>query len=147
MGISSDVILFLYKHCLVSRNDLQIMNLLYRTVKERVNIRGRQSEFLFFLSRDRKDFIEHFTSIYNCCSEEKSMLKAEIDNKWNFRNMFRTIATVCSYLKGKKILKGSENYKGITFIEWIWISLTYARYEMYKEGFKKFDFSKSQGGG
>ena len=72
------------------------------------------------------------------------MLKAEIDNKWNFRNMFRTIATVCSYLKGKKILKGSENYKGITFIEWIWISLTYARYEMYKEGFKKFDFSKSK---
>ena len=48
MGISSDVILFLYKHCLVSRNDLQIMNLLYRTVKERVNIRGGKVNFSFF---------------------------------------------------------------------------------------------------
>ena len=145
MGISSDVILFLYKHCLVSRNDRQIVNLFYRTVKERVDIRGRQSEFLFFLSRDRKDFMEQFQRIYDCCREDKCMLKAEIRNVWNFRNMIRSLTVLCMYARGKKILeKVADRQGGLSVMDWLWISMTYARYEMYQEAFKRFDFSRSK---
>ena len=51
---------YLYKHCLIGRKDRQMIHLIYQTVREKVNILGEQSTFLFFLSRDRKDFREQF---------------------------------------------------------------------------------------
>lgn len=145
MKIPTEVLFYLYKECLLSKKSGQeILNLIYHTIKEKVTIRGKQSEFLFFLSRDRKDFIEHFTTIYNCCDEDKCMLQAEIRNNWNLRNIFRTIAVSCSYFAGRKILKENRDYKRITLSEWFWISLTYVRYEMFREEFINFDFSNSK---
>lgn len=142
--ISKEVIEYLYRHCLVSRRNRQMMHLLYQTVKEKVNIQGEQRTFLFFLSRGRKDFIEQFQMIYNSCREDKCMLKAEIQNEWNVRNMGRTLTVLCMYLEGKKVLKESKDYQGLSLIDWLWISMTYARYEMYKKAFSEFDFSNSK---
>ena len=57
MKIPTEVLFYLYKECLLSKKSGQeILNLIYHTIKEKVTIRGKQSEFLFFLSRDRKRY-------------------------------------------------------------------------------------------
>ena len=75
--MTKEVINYLYKHCLIGRKDRQMIHLIYQTVREKVNILGKQSTFLFFLSRDRKDFREQFQifasrgKLLQCCEEWK----------------------------------------------------------------------------
>ena len=46
--MTREVINYLYKHCLIGRKDRQMIHLIYQTVREKVNILGEQSTFLFF---------------------------------------------------------------------------------------------------
>lgn len=144
MVMSKEIIEYLYKHCLINRKDRQMIHLMYQTAKEKVDIRGEHNKFLFFLSRERKDFIEQFQKIYDSCQEDKYMLKAEICNEWNVHNVKIVLAIMCRYLKGRKILKGNKEYQGLSLADWIWLSMNYARFIMYQEAFKKFDFSCSK---
>ena len=142
--MTREVINYLYKHCLIGRKDRQMIHLIYQTVREKVNILGKQSTFLFFLSRDRKDFREQFQMICYSCREDKCMLQAEIRNEWNFCNIGRTMKAMLMYLKGRRVLKRNRNYQGLSLTDWFWISMMYARYEMYQKAFAKFDFSHSK---